>query len=413
MLRLRLITLASFAVFAALLASAVPAAAATASTAPRIARPGAAAGPAAGGGTAYLNSDSCTSSTFCMAVGAISRNGLSPGLSDVFNGTKWVAKPVPSPRHRVNIFANEVACGSATSCLFVGDHYGGPRSRGANLAEAWNGSSWRIVTGKNPPFTDFSGLDDVACPTATFCLVVGFAGTGRRFQDTAYTWKNGRTWHRITVPRPRGARNSQLGGLACADAADCMAVGDYTSASGRYLPFAVRWHAGSWKVLATPAVPRQRSATFQAVGCPAPTLCVAVGDTVDSTRGRFYHAFAEVWSGGTWRLSTLRRPPSLFFGVSCPAADRCLASGSTFPSKTGFAHPLIETWNGRTWTTASPARTSAPDSGDVLAHVSCVSTSTCEAVGHRYNPSFPDSSNKTLAELWNGHQWTVQTTPDS
>jgi hypothetical protein len=411
MLQLRSIMFASLAVGAALLASTVPAAATT-RTAP-IAQAGDAAAPAAGGSNAYLNSDSCTSSTFCMAVGAFSRNGNTPGLSDMFNGTKWVAEPVPSPRHRANIFANEISCASQTSCLFVGDHFGRPRGPYANLAEAWNGSSWRIVASKNPPSADFSALDDVACPTATFCLAVGFAGSGHRYQDTAYTWQNGKTWHRITVPSPRHARKSELGGLACADATDCMAVGDYTSASGRYLPFAVRWHDGRWKILATPAVRGQRSTTFQGIACPVATRCIAVGDTVDNTRGRFFHAFAEIWSGGKWRVATLRQPPSFFLGASCPAPDRCFASGATFPTKASVAQPLTETWNGRKWKTldADAGRTPAPDSGDVLAHISCITPSFCEVVGHRFNPRVANSD-RTLAELYNGHRWTIQTTPN-
>jgi len=283
------------------------------------------------------------------------------------------------------------------------------RGLAANLAEAWNGSSWRIVTARGPAGTAFSGLQDVACPTARFCLAIGFAGTGRHFQDTAYTWKNGTTWRRIRVPRPSHARNSELAGLACFSSRNCMAVGNYRSASGRYLPFAARWHDGRWKLLTTPAVRKQRFTVFQGISCPTATRCVAVGATEDNTPSRFFHAFAEVWSGGKWHVSTLRRTPSLFFGVSCPASNRCFASGDTFPSGARFAHPLIETWNGRNWTTQHPVQTQAPRSGDVLLHVSCVTRSRCEAVGFSFNPNVRNSD-RTLAEMWNGHRWTVQTT---
>jgi hypothetical protein len=235
------------------------------------------------------------------------------------------------------------------------------------------------------------------------------AGTGHRYQDTAYTWKNGKNWKRLAVARPRGARSSELAGLACFSSSDCMAVGNYTSASGRYLPFADRWHNGRWEVLTTPAVPRQRMTVFQGISCPTASQCVAVGDTVDKTRRGYYHAFAEVWSGGKWHTSRLRRPPSYFLGVSCPKLNRCFSSGVTFPSKTSFAHPLIESWNGQTWTTQRPVQTSAPHSGDVLEHMACVTQSDCEAVGYSFVPG-ASSSDKTLAEVWNGHHWAIQTT---
>ena len=131
--------------------------------------------------------------------------------------------------------------------------------------------------------------------------------------------------------------------------------------------------------------------------------------TVDNTSHRFYHAFAEVWSGGKWRVSTLRRPPSVFLGASCPVSNRCFASGYTFPAGSTFAHPLIETWNGRTWATQRPVQTPAPHSGDSLQHVSCFSQLVCAAVGYRFVPGV-SNSDQTLAEIWNGHHWTVQTT---
>jgi hypothetical protein len=190
-----------------------------------------------------------------------------------------------------------------------------------------------------------------------------------------------------------------------------MAVGNYTSVSGHFLPFAARWHDGRWKLLTTPPVPRQRFATFQGISCPTARRCVAVGNTEDNTRGRFYHAFAEVWNGNKWHVSTLRRSPSAFIGASCPARNHCFAAGYTFPSRNAFAHPLIETWNGRTWTTHHPVQTSAPYSGDFLEHVSCVSRNRCEAVGARFDPTVRNSD-KTLAETWNGHHWTLQTTPN-
>ena len=303
MARLRSLMIGGSTVAAALLALALPATAATASTAPQIARVGAAAFPAVSGSNDFLNGDSCTSSTFCMAVGAYNLNGHTPGLSEMLSGGNWVAKSVPSPSHGVNIFANEVSCASPTSCLFVGDH-SARRGPPANLAEAWNGSSWRIVTARGPAGTPISALDDVACPTARFCLAIGFAGSRLHVQNTAYTWKNGTTWRRIRVPHPSRARGSELGGLSCFSARNCMAVGNYTSASGHNLPFAARWHDGRWKLLTTPVVRRQRFTTFQGISCPTATRCVAVGITEDNTRGRFFYAFAvDSFDDVTYRFS--------------------------------------------------------------------------------------------------------------
>jgi hypothetical protein len=237
------------------------------------------------------------------------------------------------------------------------------------------------------------------------------AGTRRNYQNAAYTWENGTTWRRIAVPSPRRARNSQLAGLACVNSKNCMAVGNFANASGHYLPFAARWHDGRWKLLTTPAVPRQRYTIFQGISCPMATRCVAVGNTVANTRNKYSYAFAETWNGSKWRVSTLRRSSSAFIGASCPARNRCFASGYTYPGRSTFAIPLIETWNGRTWTTQHAVQTSAPYSGGFLQHVSCVSQSDCEAVGGSFDPRF-NNRERTLAERWNGHNWALQTTPN-
>ena len=344
-----------------------------------------------------------------MAVGGYGRIGNQPAMSEMLTGGNWVAEAVPRPSAGGNIFANEVSCASPASCLFVGDHWSGKRGLAANLAEAWNGSSWRIVDTAGPGGTSYSYLDDVACPTTRFCLAIGFAGSGRKYHDTAFTWENGTTWRRIYVPSPSPARNSELGGLACFNSKNCMAVGNYTSTSGRYLPFAARWHDGRWKLMTTPTIPRQRTTAFQGISCPTATRCVAVGETENKKRYVYYHAFAEVWNGGKWRPSTLRGTYSAFIGVSCPARNRCVASGYTIPSTITFGLPLIEAWNGRTWTTQRSVRTSAPNSGDDLQHVSCATANDCEAVGFRFNPR-TSSGDETLAEKWNGQRWTVQIT---
>ncbi len=404
--------LSAFALIVAACASlALPATTATASTAPRSAPAAKVTATAVSGSDAWFNSDSCTSRAFCMAVGGHGQSG-NPSLSEMLTGGNWVAEPVPRPLHGGNIYANEVACASPSRCLFVGDHWAGKRGYNINLAEAWNGSSWRIVATADPAGTRYSYLDDVACPTSRFCLAIGAAGTsGKKYRSTAYTWENGTTWRRISVPAPSRARSSELAGLACFNSKNCMAVGNYTSSSGHYLAFAARWHDGRWTLMTTPAIPKQRYAEFQGVSCPTATRCVAVGDTVDYTRAEYYHAFAETWSGGKWHVSTLRRLPSFFNGVSCPARNRCFASGGTFPSNHAFEHPLIETWNGRTWTTQQSARTSAPNTLSGLQHVSCVARNDCEAVGFSFNPNL-SNSDMTLAEKWNGQRWTLQTTPN-
>jgi hypothetical protein len=400
----------------ALLAIALPAAAATtpgaAQPSGRVAEATAsgrqAASAAASGSDDFFDGNSCVRGGFCMAVGSYTLSGAQVGLSEMLSGGTWTTEPVPSPTTGPNVFGNEVSCTSPTNCLFVGWHWAGKNGRTSNLAEAWNGSSWRIVATAGPAKSTASGLNDVACPTTKFCLVVGNAGPANHYQDTAYTW-NGSTLKRISVPKPGGARWSELAAVACSSSTNCLAVGNYDNRSGRNVSFAARWHKGRWQLLTIPAIHGQRFAFFEGISCATSTLCMAVGQTEDTTREEYYHAFAEEWSGGKWHLSTLGRKASFFYNVSCPSRTRCFAAGYGFPSLTSFAHALIETWNGRTWSSQRPVETAAPSSGDVMTHVSCVTSLDCETAGFSFNPG-GSNSDQTLAEQWDGHGWALQTT---
>src|ERR1700678_1484638 len=279
MLGLRSLAVAGAVATASLLCSALASAPAGAATPgqpvqPAQARPDSSAGPSLGGTNHALNGDSCPTARSCMAVGDYNLGNGHRGLSELLTGGTWVVKPVPSPAHGQNIFANEVSCSAVARCLFVGAHWAGRSGADTNLAQAWNGSSWRIVTATGPAGSSFSNLNDVACPILSFCLAVGNAGrTTREFQDTAYTWRNGTTWRAVSVPHPRDARSSELAGLSCSSRAYCLAVGDYTSAAGRYLPFADRWDNGRWRLLTVPAIAGQRQTVLQGVSCPTTAKC--------------------------------------------------------------------------------------------------------------------------------------------
>jgi hypothetical protein len=93
--------------------------------------------------------------------------------------------------------------------------------------------------------------------------------------------------------------------------------------------------------------------------------------------------------------------------VSCPSSTACEAVGS-YDNSSGNLVTLAESWNGTDWTVQStPDPTGATDNS--LYGVSCLSTTACTAVG-----SYDDSAGTTvtLAESWNGTAWTIQSTPN-
>jgi hypothetical protein len=85
--------------------------------------------------------------------------------------------------------------------------------------------------------------------------------------------------------------------------------------------------------------------------------------------------------------------------ISCIGTSSCEAVG--FRSDGDVQQPLAEYWNGTMWSRQSIP---SPPSG-VLSAVSCISASRCEAVGVN------DVSDATLALGWNGSTWIQQKTP--
>lgn len=200
-------------------------------------------------------------------------------------------------------FPGEVSCGGPGSCMLVGAHYRSARSP-VLLAETWNGSRWAIAASANPAGATASALGDVACVATAFCMTVGqeVLRSGRT-QAITRAW-NGHAWGPVTVPAPPRARLSELGGLACPTTTFCMAVGGYELTKTTLLTYAARWNGTGWKILPTPSVPHQAASIFNAVSCPTPARCAAVGYS-NGRQGE--HPLIETWTNGTWHSITISR----------------------------------------------------------------------------------------------------------
>jgi len=362
-----------------------------------------------------FNGDSCTTQpdnpsikSTCVAIGFFSDAAFVPGLLEFSDNGKWFG----------NIFGSlqtvtdpiEVSCVPQQSnipvCVAVGEHYTNPAFP-VQLVATGGDNGFSPLSLGNPRGTTWSGLGDVSCARSTSCMLVGAAGTVRRTprglvytsHATAYRW-NGTALRQLAVPAPAHARASELAGVSCPTVTTCMAVGNYTNAAGRSLPYSALRTSGTWHVQAAPTVRGKVSTNFQAVSCPTAAGCVAVGD---ADRPGFT-AFAERYAGGRWTLQRIAAEPlSAFFSVSCPAASHCVAAGEH------GARSLIEAWNGIRWTVQAVPGTAAPLTTNALLHVSCVTPAICTAVGYRHNPAVRFSF-RTLALGWNGSRWTIQTT---
>jgi len=276
--------------------------------------------------------------------------------------------------------------------MAVGGEYGGT-TVGQTLIESWNGTSWSVLTSPNVG-TSSNSLNGVSCLSARSCVAVGSYGdSGSPAQTLIESW-NGSMWSVITSPNV-GIYANYLDGVSCVSASSCVAVGgDNEGHGGRTL--IESWNGSSWSVVTSPNNGTGANA-LQGVSCISAKSCMAVG-----TSHVGLLTLAEHWNGTTWSLVPSPNKGSYrdsLDGVSCVATTSCKAVGS-YTSGTGGASTLIESWSGTKWSVITSPNVGT-SGGSALNGISCVSASSCKAVG---DDGF---SQRTLVESWNGTAWSV------
>lgn len=176
-----------------------------------------------------LRGVSCPSATSCVAVG-YTYNGSS--FIESWNGKEWTVQKVPSPEASLTVL-QDVACGSSTNCVAVGSFHPSSGGAEATLAEVWNGSEWQLKFPANSP-TGASYLEDVSCPSATWCVAVGDFVEGSSHFTMAEGW-NGIEWSwQQTYNQGNGL--NVFSGVSCSSGSNCVSVGIFggTSVSNSY-----------------------------------------------------------------------------------------------------------------------------------------------------------------------------------
>jgi hypothetical protein len=148
------------------------------------------------------------------------------------------------------------------------------------------------------------------------------------------------------------------------------------------------------------------------LSCGTPNTCLGIG--VSLSKSGNLAQVVEAWNGTAWRSVAVPMPnPTVarvnLASVSCKSATKpaisCVVVGGYLTSAgAGAQRPYALTWNGKslTPTAAPPVPTNGGFAG--LTGVSCITVSSCLAVGYSRGGAGP-----LLLETWNGARWTLQT----
>jgi hypothetical protein len=337
---------------------------------------------------------------------------------------------------------SEVFCVSAANCWAVGEYAKVSGTSAATLNEAlhWNGHTWSAVAVPSPGSTgpgagNVSLLTGVRCTSSTNCWAVGYYLKSGAELNEALRW-NGHHWSQVATPNPGGTSSSSnfhfsiLSSVTCVSASNCWAAGEYGRVVGGIAEVmrneVLHWNGSKWATASVPdpaGTALGNANTLYAVRCASAASCWAVGTL--GTVGNPSQFRNEVlhWNGSKWGVITVPSPGgtasshvSYLYGVACTSVSNCWAVGTY--GKVGTPNTYQNQalhWNGHHWSlvfTPQPDGTGA-GAANSLEDVTCPTAVNCWAVGN-YGSIDSTGAGMILNQAlhWNGHHWSLVSTPD-
>ncbi len=322
----------------------------------------ASATPATCGQWNYVSSPSpSTYGNLLTAVAAISasdiwvvggqENNISNNLAlaEHYDGTAWSVVSIPEPAGSVEENLLSIAAVS-TSDVWTAGYYFDNNYLAHTLIEQWNGSAWNIIPSPDEG-SNGATLSGIAAISATDIWAVG-AYTDSGFNNYTLTehW-NGSVWSIVASPNVSG-QNNVLNGVTAISSTDVWAVGEETTTT-----LVEKWNGTTWSII--PSASRTGSSNYltSVVSVSSKTLWAA-GYSISSSNAQ-YATLMEKWNGTAWKIVASPTPSSTsnlyISGIAAISSSSVWAVGGDESTK-GKIKPIIEHWNGSTWSLVSGAK---------------------------------------------------------
>jgi hypothetical protein len=263
-----------------------------------------------------LNGSSCPSTTWCMTVGSYGTSGGVPAMmAQAQNGSTWTLYNLGIPSGASRAELNAVSCTSSSFCMAVG--YKMVSGDDKPFAMVFNGSTWvdsNAITAAN------ATLKGVSCPTSTYCVAVGSTGGSA----LAEVWSGGSWSTTSEVVLPTGGSSYQLKSISCVSLTWCLTVGTYVTSSGNRA-IASRWDGSIWHSVANLTWAVGTSPVAYGVSCITATQCFAVGTSSGQPFADEYNG-VNPWTSMPLSVPSGATGGELR-GISCVSSIHCEASG--------------------------------------------------------------------------------------
>ena len=340
--------------------------------------------PTSGTETNVLRGVSCTSTTFCVAVGYYSSIfdqtlSFDQTLIEQWNGTSWSIVTSPNASTIVANQLNGVSCVSASDCMAGGDYFLNSTTN-QTLVEEWNGTSWSIVTSPNTSTTLGNVLNGVNCTSTSFCMAAGYyIDSSSAYQTLIEEW-NGTSWSIVTSPNTSTTLGNVLNGVSCTSTTFCMAVGDYYTGSVNQT-LIEEWNGTSWSIVTSPNTSTAQTNVLYGVNCTSTSFCMAAGFYyTGSYEQTLVEEFTTVCTGGSLNLTA---PTSAIFpGITLNGLSQTSSGSFTFT-------PDDETGTGNGWNIDVTSTTFTDSGGQTLPSTATTVAGVASVIADAGNCSLP------------------------
>ncbi|MET9265644.1 hypothetical protein [Amycolatopsis sp. NPDC004079] len=287
-------------------------------------------------------------------------------LALAFAPATWRVVPTADRAGQAEDFLQATSAVTADDVWAVG-HDAGAQTGGLDrtLAEHWNGSSWQIVATPNPDGD--SDLLSVAALTRTDVWAVGLSRPTLNTLVPLVEHFDGTSWSIVPVPSPNpdpptgSGQFTELTGVSAVSPSDVWATGWFNDNRGRIVPLFEHWNGTAWRIVAPPAQGPTARLLPRAISARAADDVWAVG--TDNTSTETVRTLSLHWNGKVWSVVPTVNPiPGAANALSAVVA---IAPNNVWAVGDGGANnatdvPLIEHFDGHSWTNAVPANAKLP-----------------------------------------------------
>jgi hypothetical protein len=272
-------------------------------------------------------------------------------LAEHWNGNAWT---IDNPLIPVGSTDVEILAVSVVSAhdVWIAGHYEGDNFTEYTVAERWNGHRWSIAKTIDPSlkYDQNYSYGISALPDGTE-WTVGTWDSAKNGYESLVEEANGRTWRQVPSPNSPNGYESILNAVEAHSVDSAWAAGYYAVTNAVGFPLTEHWDGKRWSIVAISAPANATNADLTSVSTYGKKEAITLGYYQEGAPASAYFPLAEVWDGTRWSQSIPLVPArSTSTDLTSIALSGKYSAWAVGGCSCTQNEPLIEQWNGKSWT---------------------------------------------------------------